>query len=388
MSMIIPTANRLQNVKEYYFSIKLQEIRRMREAGLDVINMGIGSPDMMPSAETIEELYQSARQPNHHGYQPYQGTPELRKAIADWYAQTYGVNLNPEGEVLPLMGSKEGITHVSLTFLNPGDEVLVPELGYPAYTSVSNMVEAKIRHYPLREQDWQPELEAMRKEDYSKVKLMWLNYPHMPTGSPANAEVLQELIQLAQEKKFLICHDNPYSLVLNKAKPLSILSLPGAREVCLEFNSLSKSHNMAGWRVGWICGAKEYLTEVLKIKSNVDSGMFRPIQDAAVRALQNPETWHAGRNAEYAERRKLVFQLLDALGCSYSQEQEGMFVWAKIDDTQESSEKFVDSILQKYHVFLTPGFIFGAKGNRYIRVSLCNQNNILQGAISRVNNLV
>lgn len=386
--MIISTANRLQNVKEYYFSVKLQEIRRMREAGLDVINMGIGSPDMMPSAETIEELYQSALQPNHHGYQPYQGTPELRKAIADWYAQTYGVGLNPEGEVLPLMGSKEGITHVSLTFLNPGDEVLVPELGYPAYTSVSNMVEAKIRHYPLREQDWQPDLEAMRKEDYSKVKLMWLNYPHMPTGTPANAEVLQQLIQLAQEKKFLICHDNPYSLVLNKAKPLSILSLPAAKEVCMEFNSLSKSHNMAGWRVGWICGAKEYLTEVLKVKSNVDSGMFRPIQDAAVRALQNSESWHAARNAEYAQRRKLAFQLLDALGCSYSQEQEGMFVWAKIDEAQESSEKFVDSILQKYHVFLTPGFIFGTKGNRYIRVSLCNQNNILKEAISRVNNLV
>ncbi|MDF9795028.1 LL-diaminopimelate aminotransferase [Catalinimonas alkaloidigena] len=386
--MIIPTANRLQNVKEYYFSIKLQEIRRMREAGLDVINMGIGSPDLMPSEQTIEELYQSARQANHHGYQPYQGIPELRKAIADWYEQTYQVKLNPEGEVLPLMGSKEGITHVSLTFLNPGDEVLVPELGYPAYTSVSNMVEAKIRSYPLREQDWQPDLEAMRKEDYSKVKLMWLNYPHMPSGAPAQPEVLEEVIQLARERKFLICHDNPYSLVLNKAKPLSILSLPAAREVCLEFNSLSKSHNMAGWRVGWLCGAREYLTEVLKIKSNVDSGMFRPVQDAAIQALQNTEAWHAERNAEYAERRKLIFKLLDTLGCSYQKEQEGMFVWAKISDAEASSEKFVDSILQKYHVFLTPGFIFGAKGNRYIRVSLCNKNNILKEAISRVNNLV
>lgn len=385
--MIIATARRLQNVKEYYFSIKLQEIRRMREAGLDVINMGIGSPDMMPSEATIAALHQSALQPNHHGYQPYQGTSELRKAIANWYAKIYSVELNPEGEVLPLMGSKEGITHVSLTFLNPGDEVLVPELGYPAYTSVSNMVEAKIRTYPLREQDWQPDLEAMRKEDYSRVKLMWLNYPHMPTGSPAQAEVLQQMVQLAQEKKFLLCHDNPYSLVLNQSAPLSILSLPGAKEVCLEFNSLSKSHNMAGWRVGWVSGAKEYLDEILKIKSNVDSGMFRPIQDAAVQALQNTDAWHTERNAVYAERRELVFQLLDILNCSYQREQEGMFVWAKISDDQDSSENFVNSILHKYHVFLTPGFIFGEKGDRYIRLSLCNQKNILEEAIHRVNNL-
>ncbi|WPP49357.1 pyridoxal phosphate-dependent aminotransferase [Catalinimonas niigatensis] len=385
--MIIPTANRLQNVKEYYFSVKLQEIRRMREEGLDVINMGIGSPDLMPSGKTIEALHQSALRPTNHGYQPYQGIPELRKAIAHWYAQMYGVNLDPEGEVLPLMGSKEGITHISLTFLNPGDEVLVPELGYPAYTSVSNMVEAKIRTYPLREEDWQPDLEAMRKEDYSKVKLMWLNYPHMPTGAPAKVEILQEIIQLAQEKKFLICHDNPYSLVLNRAKPLSILSLPGAKEVCLELNSLSKSHNMAGWRVGWLCGAKDYLAEVLKIKSNVDSGMFRPVQDAAVRALQNSDAWHSERNDIYAERRNLTFQLLDALKCTYRQEQEGMFLWAKIPDKIATSEKFVDSILHKYHVFITPGFIFGAKGDRYVRVSLCNQNNILKEVINRVNNL-
>lgn len=385
--MIIPTANRLQNVKEYYFSIKLQEIRRMREAGLDVINMGIGSPDLMPSITTVEALHQSALQPSHHGYQPYQGIPELRKAIAHWYAQQYGVTLDPAGEVLPLMGSKEGITHLSLTFLNPGDEVLVPELGYPAYTSVSNMVEARIRTYPLREEDWQLDLKAMRKEDYSKVKLMWLNYPHMPTGTPAQPEVLQQIIQLAQERKFLVCHDNPYSLVLNRAKPLSILSLPGAKEVCLELNSLSKSHNMAGWRVGWICGASAYLSEVLKIKSNVDSGMFRPIQDAAVQALQNSDAWHEERNQIYAERRALAFQLLDALACTYRKEQEGMFLWAKIPDKIATSEKFVDSILEKYHVFITPGFIFGAKGDRYIRVSLCNQNNILEEAINRVNNL-
>ncbi len=359
----------------------------MREAGMDVINMGIGSPDLAPSGKTVEALHQSALQPSHHGYQPYQGTPDLRQAIANWYAQMYGVQLDPEGEILPLMGSKEGITHLSLTFLNPGDEVLVPELGYPAYTSVSNMVEAKIRSYPLREEDWQPDLEAMRKEDYSQVKLMWLNYPHMPTGTSARVEVLQAIIQLAQENKFLICHDNPYSMVLNRAKPLSILSLPGAKEVCVELNSLSKSHNMAGWRVGWVCGAKEYLSEVLKIKSNVDSGMFRPIQDAAVRALENTEVWHHERNEKYAERRELAYQLLDALGCTYRHGQEGLFLWAKIPNQKASSEKFVDSILHKYHVFLTPGFIFGAKGDRYIRMSLCNQNNILKEAIHRVNNL-
>jgi aspartate/methionine/tyrosine aminotransferase len=382
--MIIPTARRLQHIKEYYFSVKLQEIRRMREAGHDVINLGIGSPDMMPSEETIATLHESARLPQNHGYQAYQGTPELRKAIAAFYKQTYRVSLNPENEILPLMGSKEGITHISLTFLNPGDEVLVPELGYPAYTSVSRMVEAKVRTYPLRETDWQPDPEAMRQEDYSRVRLMWVNYPHMPTGAPAQREVLQQLIRLAQEKRFLICHDNPYSLVLNSDRPFSIFSLAGAKEVCLELNSLSKSHNMAGWRVGWIAGAADYLREIIKIKSNVDSGMFRGIQDAAVQALQNPASWHESRNRAYAERRKVVFRLMDKLHCTYDKAQEGMFVWAKIPDRAPSSEKFVDSILQKSHVFLTPGFIFGAKGERYIRASLCNPKNILEEAFSRV----
>ena len=384
--MIIPIANRLQHIKEYYFSVKLQEIRRMREAGHDVINLGIGSPDMMPSEETISALHDSAQQPQNHGYQSYQGTPELRKAIASFYEQTYGVSLNAENELLPLMGSKEGITHISLTFLNPGDEVLVPELGYPAYSAVSRMVEARVRTYPLRESDWQPDLEAMRQEDYSRVKLMWANYPHMPTGTPADTAVLQELIRLASERQFLLCHDNPYSLVLNSGRPFSIFSLDGARDVCLELNSLSKSHNMAGWRIGWISGAADYLKEVIKIKSNVDSGMFRGIQDAAVRALQNPASWHDARNREYAERREIIFCLMDKLQCSYDKAQEGMFVWARIPEHVSSSEKFVDSILQENHVFLTPGFIFGAKGERYIRASLCNPNNILEKAFSRVFN--
>jgi len=384
--MIITTAKRLQRIKEYYFSVKLQEIRWMREAGHDVINLGIGSPDMMPSEKTITALHESALKGENHGYQSYQGTPELRKAIAAFYQQAYGVPLRPDDELLPLMGSKEGITHISLTFLNAGDEVLVPELGYPAYSAVTRMVEGQVRSYPLRESDWQPDLEAMRKENYGRVKLMWVNYPHMPTGTPANTEILQQLIGLAQEKQFLLCHDNPYSLVLNRSKPFSILSLPGAKEVSLELNSLSKSHNMAGWRVGWIAGAAEYLKEILKIKSNVDSGMFRGIQDAAVQALQNPDTWHKERNRDYAERREIVFRLMDKLHCKYQKSQEGMFVWAKIPEHVSDSGKLVDRILQESHVFLTPGFIFGTKGERYVRASLCNPNSILEEAFNRIVN--
>jgi len=382
--MIIPTAHRLQQIREYYFSVKLKEIRQMRDQGFDIINMGIGSPDLPPADATIEALHSSAQQPQHHGYQSYQGIPELRRAIGAFYQQTYGVELSSDKEVLPLMGSKEGITHTSLTFLNQGDEVLVPELGYPAYTAVSRMLEASVRTYPLQTTDWQPDLEVMRQQDYSRVKLMWVNYPHMPTGAPADPHVLLGLIKLAREREFLICFDNPYSLVLNRSRPFSILTLPGAKAVCLEFNSLSKSHNMAGWRVGWIAGAQEYLQEIIKIKSNVDSGMFRGIQDAAVRALQASPEWHQTRNQEYTRRRDIVFSLMDQLGCAYSKEQEGLFVWAKLPNTELSAENFVDSILHKCHVFLTPGFIFGAKGKRYIRASLCNSRSTLEDALSRI----
>lgn len=358
----------------------------MQEKGHNVINMGIGSPDLMPSEETIAALQESAMESRHHGYQPYQGIPELRRAVAAFSEHTYGIHLHPDQEILPLIGSKEGITHISLAFLNPGDEVLVPELGYPAYTAVSRMVEANVRTYPLREADWQPDLEAMLEQDYSKAKLMWINYPHMPTGAPARSETLERLVKLALENKFLLCHDNPYSLILNSGKPVSILSIPGAKEVSLELNSLSKSHNMAGWRVGWLSGASEYLKEVLKIKSNVDSGMFRGIQDAAIQALQNPDEWHEARNHEYRERRELVFNILDTLACTYKKAQEGLFVWAKIPEKEKSAENFVNSILHKCHVFLTPGFIFGAKGERYIRASLCNQKDILKEALLRVEN--
>ncbi len=383
--MIIPTARRLAHLKEYYFSVKLQQIRQMQEAGYDVINMGIGSPDLMPSEETIETLCHSAHQPENHGYQPYKGIPALRKAITDWYQQIYEVPLNAETEVLPLMGSKEGITHIALTFLNPGDEVLIPELGYPAYRAVSEMVEAKVRTYPLQENNnWQPDWQVMQQEDYSRVKLMWLNYPHMPTGAPPRREVFEQMVDFAREKHILLCHDNPYSLVLNTGKPLSLLSVPGAKEVTIELNSLSKSHNMAGWRVGWIAGAQAYLSEIIKIKSNIDSGMFRPVQEAAVRALQNPESWHEARNQVYNERREVVYQLLDALHCPYQPRQQGLFVWAKIPDNATSAEHFVDTILQQHHIFITPGFIFGQKGERFIRISLCNTKERLTEALERL----
>lgn len=357
----------------------------MQEAGCDVINMGIGSPDLMPSEETIAALCQSAHAPDSHGYQPYKGIPALRKAIADWYKSTYQVELDPETEILPLMGSKEGVTHISLTFLNPGDEVLIPELGYPAYRSVSDMVEAKARFYPLQENnDWQPDLKAMEQEDYSRVKVMWLNYPHMPTGAPPRKEVFEQLITFAHKQQILLCHDNPYSLVLNTGKPLSLLSVPGAKEVALELNSLSKSHNMAGWRVGWIAGAKAYLDEIIKIKSNVDSGMFKPVQEAAIQALKNPDVWHEQRNKVYEERRELVYQILDVLQCTYQTNQQGLFVWAKIPASVPSVEQWVEDLLQRYYIFITPGSIFGEKGKNYIRISLCNSKYNLEKAFNRI----
>lgn len=393
--MIIPAANRLQHLKEYYFSVKLQEIRRMQEAGHHVINMGIGSPDLMPSEDTISALCESAKSADSHGYQPYKGLPVLRRAIADWYFNTYGVVMNPETEVLPLMGSKEGITHISLAFLNPGDEVLVPELGYPAYSAVTQMVEAKVRYYPLQEENnWQPDLDFLKAEypgreprsqkKLNKVKLMWLNYPHMPTGAAPDPGVMQQLVNFAHENKILLCHDNPYSLVLNSTKPFSLLSLPGAREVAIELNSLSKSHNMAGWRVGWVMGQKAYLDEIIKVKSNVDSGMFKPVQEAAIQALNNSEAWHSARNKIYQARRNIVFRMMDALGCTYNPRQQGLFVWAKVPASVTSVEQWVDDILQQHHVFITPGFIFGEKGQSYIRISLCNKEHILEEALRRL----
>jgi LL-diaminopimelate aminotransferase len=386
--MIIETAKRLKHLKEYYFSVKLKEVKALQDAGNDVINLGIGSPDLFPSDDTIDTLTTSARRKGSHGYQPYKGIAPLRKSIAGWYQQTYGVSLDPETEILPLMGSKEGITHISLTFLDEGDEVLIPELGYPSYRSVSEMVGAQVRVYPLlEEKNYEPDWYYLENEDFSKVKLMWVNYPHMPTGAPASRELFEKLVDFGRRHRILICHDNPYSLVLNDKPPVSLLSVEGSREVCLELNSMSKSHNMAGWRIGWVSGAREYIDAILKVKSNVDSGMFLPVQEAAVTALQNSDEWHQERNAIYRKRRAFVYQILDRLGCVYRRDQQGMFIWAKVPVQLRSVEKLVDYLLYEYHVFITPGFIFGEKGKRFIRISLCTPEERLQQVVERLQNI-
>lgn len=388
--MIIPLAHRAGQTQEYYFSVKLVEVRQLIAAGHDVINLGIGNPDMMPSTGTIDALSEAAQRPDAHGYQPYKGTPALRQAITDFQAHTYGVRLNPDTEILPLIGSKEGITHISMTFLDEGDGVLVPELGYPAYRAVSKLVGANVQEYPLQEhngygESWQPDWEAMTDlVAQNKVKIMWLNYPHMPTGAPATPALFDRAVRFAHDHQILLCHDNPYSLVLNKKPPLSLLSIDGAKDVALELNSMSKSHNMAGWRVGWLSAAKPYIDAVLTIKSNVDSGMFRPLMDAATVALHNSDAWHADRNAEYAGRLSAVYAFLDALGCTYASDQEGLFIWAKLPESIASAEELVNRLLTENHVFIAPGFIFGPKGQRYVRVSLCVEEDKIKQATQRI----
>jgi aspartate/methionine/tyrosine aminotransferase len=387
--MIINPADRLSQVQEYYFSRKLQEIRNLNNRGYDIINLGIGSPDLMPSKATINALVDSARSPGNHGYQPYRGIADFRDAISLWCSKTYRIDLNPDHEILPLMGSKEGITHISLAFLDPGDKVLVPELGYPAYKAVTNMVGGIAETYPLLEdKNWVPDFEYLFQEDLKDHKIMWVNYPHMPTGSPPDLQVFNKLVELANDKKMLICHDNPYSLVLNEAPPLSLLYAVGAFEVAIELNSFSKSHNMAGWRVGWLSGKRDYIDAVLKIKSNFDSGMFKSIQDAAITALDNPQDWHDQRNKVYRERREVAFELLEKLGCSWGPRQIGMFIWAKIPDSIPDVEKWVDEILYEYKVFITPGFVFGDKGKRYVRISLCSGQEIFKQALDRLKDYI
>lgn len=382
--MIIQPANRLSDVKEYYFSKKLAEIRKLNAEGKNIINLGIGSPDLAPSDETIKALTETAELSTSHGYQSYNGIPEFRGAISQWMNSTYGIDFNPENEILPLMGSKEGIMHISMAFLNPGDKVLVPNPGYPTYTSVSNLVDAEIEFYDLDENNgWNVDIEALKQKDFSKVKLFWLNFPHMPTGAQADNKVLKELISLAKEKEFLIINDNPYSLILNP-NPQTIFNLDGAKEVCLELNSLSKSHNMAGWRIGWLTGASEYISTVLRVKSNMDSGMFLGLQKAAIKALSNPMQWHDDQNKIYAERKKLIGEIFDYLNVAYDPNSVGMFVWAKVPDSIESVEKLVDDILYKANVFITPGFIFGSNGDRYIRASLCANEATIKEALNRI----
>ncbi len=383
--MIIETAHRLKITKEYYFSVKLQEVRTLISQGKDIINIAIGNPDMAPSQSTIDELNKQSNIPGNHGYQPYRSIPELRTSICEWTKKTYGVSLDADDEVLPLIGSKEGITHISLAFLDPGDEVLVPELGYPAYRAVTEMLGGKAINYPMiEEENWKPDLVALQKTNLSKVKLMWINYPNMPTGASAEKKVFEEIIAFAKRNKILICHDNPYSLVLNENAPLSLLSVDGAKEVSIELNSMSKSHNMAGWRIGWISGAKDYINAILKIKSNVDSGMFKPMQLAAVVAFNNSDSWHLTRNNEYKKRRELVYKILDLLSCTYNKLQTGMFIWAKVNPEIGSSDKLADYLLYAKNIFVTPGFIFGVKGRNYIRISLCVKQEILEKAIKRI----
>ncbi|WP_192821094.1 pyridoxal phosphate-dependent aminotransferase [Rufibacter sp. LB8] len=384
--MIIPSADRLQQVQEYYFSRKLAEVRALNAQGKNIINLGIGDPDMAPSEETVIALTMAASRPKAHGYQPYNSILPLRQAISTWYQQTYQVDVNPETEVLPLMGSKEGIFHVAMAFLNPGDKVLVPNPGYPAYAATARLVGAEPVFYTLSEENnWQPnftELQALLTQ--GGVKLMWVNYPHMPTGAEGSAETLQKLVELALAHSFLLANDNPYSLVLPNNPPLSLLSLPKAKDCCLEFNSLSKSHNMAGWRVGMVLGRQDYLQNILRVKSNLDSGMFQPVQQAAIQALQNSDEWHNERNQVYAQRRQTVFELLEMLGCSFNRQAVGMFVWARVPDQVLDVEAYLDNILYHAGVFLTPGKVFGTQGERYLRVSLCLPQTTIEEATNRI----
>ncbi|HEY9007081.1 MAG TPA: aminotransferase class I/II-fold pyridoxal phosphate-dependent enzyme [Ohtaekwangia sp.] len=381
---MIKTANRIANVEEYYFSRKLAEVRGLDTPELRVINLGIGSPDQAPSSGAIDALIASAKNPANHGYQNYKGIPAFRKAIADFYQTTYNTTLDPETMILPLMGSKEGIMHIAMAFVNEGEEVLIPNPGYPTYSSVANLVGAKLRPYDLKEElNWGIDVEALKKSDLSKVKIMWVNFPHMPTGRVASREELKELVDLARKHQFLIVNDNPYSLVLND-NPMSILSIEGADEVALELNSLSKSHNMAGWRLGWVAGKKELIEAVLKVKSNMDSGMFLGLQHAATEALKSGQEWFTSLNKVYAERKAVARKLLDVLGCTYSEKQSGLFVWAKAPAHIRDVEKWIDEILYGTKVFITPGFIFGEAGRRYIRISLCCTVESLNQALSRV----
>jgi aspartate/methionine/tyrosine aminotransferase len=382
--MKVKPADRTESVQEYYFSQKLRQIDKMRQSGIDVINLGIGSPDQPPSVNTIEKLAEEAGKPTSHGYQSYTGIPALRKAFASWYKTYFHVKLDSESEILPLMGSKEGIMHISMAFVNPGDDVLVPNPGYPTYSSVTKLVGGNIKYYELDENNgWMPDLEKIEKDDLTRVKIMWTNYPHMPTGTRGSSGLFEKLVAFALRHSILLCNDNPYSFILNREYH-SILAVDRAKEIALELNSLSKSHNMAGWRIGMVAGHQDYIRSILKVKSNMDSGMFRAMQAAAAEALSNPPSWYDRINRIYLQRRYIVEEIMDIIRCRVDKNQVGLFVWGRIPDEIVSCESFVEEILNNAHVFLTPGFIFGSKGARYIRISLCADENILQEARKRI----
>jgi len=380
---MITTANRLASVQEYYFSRKLREVRQMISEGKPVINMGIGSPDLAPDASVIDAMNKAMFDDKAHEYQSYQGLPELRKGMADFYQKHFKVSLDFNTEILPLMGSKEGIMHISLAFLNEGDEVLIPNPGYPTYASVTELVQAKAVLYDLNEStNWQPDFEKLEQQDLSKVKLMWVSYPHMPTGANGTLELFEKLIAFGKKHHILIVNDNPYSFVLNE-NPISILQIEGAKDIALELNSLSKTYNMAGWRVGMVMGNSGLIDAVLKVKSNMDSGMFYGIQKGAVEALKLGTDWFDKQNEVYTKRRNLLFQLAEKLGCTFDRNSVGLFVWAKLPEGIKSAEAFIDKVLVEKHIFITPGTIFGSNGEGYIRFSLCVTEAKIQEAISR-----
>lgn len=386
---MIQPADRLTLVSEYYFSRKLKEVAALNAQGMDIISLAIGSPDMPPSPQTIDKLCEVAKQPDAHGYQPTMGTPELRQAMAGFYNRWYGVQLNPQTEVLPLIGSKEGILHVTLAFVNPGDEVLVPNPGYPTYTSLSKLLGAKVVNYNLVEANgWQPDFDELEQMDLSKVKLMWTNYPNMPTGGNARRETYERLVDFAKKHHIVVVNDNPYSFILNE-EHLSILQVEGAKDCCIEFNSMSKSHNMPGWRVGLCATNAQFISWILKVKSNVDSGTFRGLQLAAATAYDNSDEWHQEANIDtYRRRRHYAEQIMETLHCSYDPHQVGMFLWGKIPDQYDDVEQLTEKVLHDARVFITPGFIFGSNGKRYIRISLCAKEEKLQEALTRIANMM
>ena len=379
----IEPAGHIKRISEYYFSVKLAEVAKMNAEGKNIISLGVGAPDKMPSQETIETVCDTACRPDVHAYQPYSGIPELRKAYAGWYKKFYNVDLSTD-EVLPLIGSKEGILHVSMTFLNFGDSVLVPNPGYPTYRSVSELLRANVIEYDLLEKnEWLPDFDALEKLDLTRVKLMWVNYPNMPTGKNASLALFEKLVAFGKKHGIVICHDNPYSFILND-RPMSILSVQGAKDICIELNSLSKSHNMSGWRMGLLASNPEFVRWVLKAKSNIDSGQFKPMQLATVAALQNTREWHDEMNRIYAERRLWAEKIMDLLNCKYDKSQVGLFVWGKLPESVVSSKDFIDDILYNARVFITPGVIFGSNGEGYIRISLGASVEKMEEAYNRI----
>lgn len=384
----ITPANRVQEIKEYYFSRKLKEIAELNANGADIISLGVGGPDHPPHQNVINVLSEDAERDDSHGYQSYVGIPELREAFANWYKTFYNVELSPKNEIQPLIGSKEGILHTTLAFINPGDGVLLPNPGYPTYTSVSKLAGAELFTYDLTEEGgWEPDFATLEKLPLERIKLMWVNYPHMPTGKKASLQLFKKLIDFGRRHNIVIVNDNPYSFILND-NPLSIFNIEGAKDVAIEMNSLSKSHNMPGWRMGMIASNPTFIQWILKVKSNIDSGQFRPMMKAAVEALKQGKAWYDDLNAMYAKRRLIAEEIMNVLGCHFDSSQSGLFLWGRIPESVESSESLADDILYNARVFITPGFIFGSNGDRYIRISLCAKENKMQEALNRIKQLI